>query len=93
MLDMNALKIVAINVGIFCVSGVLLFAPLVNFLNRQLGKNVPPITYKIGLLWGICTGLLFGLRRANIFSFTTLLLVCGGIIVCSFVYRKMNEKK
>jgi hypothetical protein len=86
-MDMELIKTFAMNIAIFAVCGLVLFVPLVNFINAQLGKP-GRVAYKIGLLWGILSGLIFSLVMTDTISLMPVMLICGVIIIASIMYRK-----
>ncbi|MFT6765563.1 MAG: hypothetical protein ACJAZS_000441 [Alteromonas naphthalenivorans] len=90
-MNMELIKTFAMNIAIFAVGGLVLFVPLVNFINAQLGKP-GRVSYKIGLLWGIISGFVFSLIMANTVSVITVMLISGVIILASFIYRKFIQK-
>jgi hypothetical protein len=52
-MEINLKKLIY-NIIAFCIAGVIIYVPLLNYLNSSYS-----ITYQQGVLWGIISGLLF----------------------------------
>ena len=59
MMNMGVIQAFIFSVTLFIICGVLGFVPFTNFLNSYLENNAKPLPYKVGILWGAATGVLW----------------------------------
>lgn len=90
-MDMNFIKFLGINLVVWVLAGVVLFVPLFNLLNSYLGRP-QRLSYKMGVLWGFTSGTLFFWVFYYKPPLKYVFIICGTMIVGSFVYRKFIKK-